>query len=339
LAVKRHLKPSADYKIVPAVRDANGNILPRAEFANMKGLTDYIHSEGLKAGLYSSPGPLTCGCGIGSWGYEVQDADIYAKWGFDFLKYDWCSYGYIRNDNNLPVQQHIDTFKLMSDALKKQNRDIVFNFCQYGIADVWKWGHKAGGHSWRVDSDLGCRIENHAIYCNLLGIASGMAAIADYQKPGRWNDPDYIMIGDRWHLSPSEKYSYMTFWTIWASPLFYSADIANLDDFTLNILCNPEIIAVNQDILGLQGKRIIMEDDYQVWVKPLGDKSLAVALFNTGESDIRIKLTWSELGLKGKQKIRDLWRQNDIGVLDTAFEMKVSRHSAEMVRFISSGRD
>jgi alpha-galactosidase len=334
-------------------RDEQGNILTNKYFPDMKGLTGYIHSKGLKAGIYSSPGPLTCGGFAASYGYEEKDASQYAEWGFDFLKYDWCSYGHIAaggsaNDKNMKTWGHqvpsLEAcqfpYKLMGDLLKKQNRDIVYNLCQYGMADVWKWGGEVGGNSWRTAGDLGYYLDK------VFAVALKNAEHREFSKPGEWNDPDYIQIG--WigsakaqaepaptKMNPAMQYSYMSLWSLMASPLFYSGDMSKLDEFTLNILCNNEVIDVNQDPLGESGLVIERPDSCFLMIKNLYDGSKAVGLFNRSIAPKEVTADWAELKIEGKQLVRDIWRQKNIGSFKSKFSAMVPPHGVVMVKISS----
>ncbi|MBL8234212.1 MAG: putative Ig domain-containing protein, partial [Bryobacterales bacterium] len=271
-------------------RDAAGNILTNADFPDMAGLTAYIHSKGLKTGIYTSPGPLTCGRYTGSWQHEEQDARTFAEWGFDLLKYDLCSYRRTPGANTL--EEHKAPYAKMGAILQRMPRDIVLNLCQYGLMEVWKWGGEVGGQSWRTTGDLG--LEKDTELPGFYSIAFKNAPKWEYAGPGRWNDPDYILIGvvgdahqwqsgkdpERVKLTASEQYSYMSLWSLMASPLFYSGDMARLDDFTVNVLTNHEVIDVNQDVLGKQARIVRKTAEELVLAKPLEDGSLAVGLFN-----------------------------------------------------------
>lgn len=327
-----------DPKRVGPLRDKDGDILPNVHFPDMKGLTAYIHAKGLKAGIYTSPGPLDCAGFAGSYGHEAQDAKQFAAWGFDFLKYDWCSYGRIAGKKpDLAAMQK--PYRLMGDLLKRQERDMVFNLCQYGMGDVWKWGAEVGGNSWRTGGDLG--FELHRIF----DIAVKNCALRDYNRPGGWNDPDYIQIGwigsqrgpsfERPHpseLSPEEQRSFMSLWCLMASPLFYSGDMTKLDELTLSILCNTEIIGVDQDPLGQCARVVGKPGETFVLVKELDDGSRAVGLCNRGETAKPLSVKWGDLGLTGQQSVRDLWRQEDLGVFAEDFETTVPRHGVEVIR-------
>lgn len=317
---------SNDPEIGGAPRDADGNILPNKRFPDMKALTDYIHSKGLKAGIYTSPGPLTCARYEGSYGHEAQDAKRFADWGFDFLKYDLCTYQSVMKGNTL--EEHKKPYILMGYLLKRQNRDIVFNLCQYGRANVWEWGEEVGGNCWRIAGDIGA---NPAAYT--VGFKAN--GLEKWAGPGHWNDPDYINIG--WLgsptlLTPNEQYTYVTLWSLLAAPLFFSGDITRLDDFTLSLLTNDEVIEVNQDPLGKQAHRVAQRGDTEVWAKDMEDGSKAVGLFNRGEAPTTVTVRWSDIGVTGRQRVRDLWRQRDLGEFSNSYGMRVPRHGAAMIR-------
>jgi alpha-galactosidase len=304
-------------------------------------MTDYIHSKGLKAGLYTSPGPMTCAGFVGTYQHEQQDAETFAEWGFDFLKYDWCSYGRIAKDRSLPELQK--PYIKMGNILKNLDRDIVLNLCQYGMGEVWKWGGQVGGNCWRTTGDLGLARSTNLPGFYRIGLSN--ARHFEYAKPGEWNDPDYILIGyvGNAHkindppiptkLTPNEQYSYMSMWCLMAAPLFYSGDMARLDEFTLNILCNAEVIEVDQDPLGRQAKPIVRTDRVFILAKPMEDGSLAVGLFNLDWVPVQISVSFSQLDIEGPRRLRDLWRHKDIGVFEEKFEAEVPRHGVVLLRF------
>ena len=321
-------------------RDAKGAMLPNAKFPDITGMVDYIHSKGLRAGLYTGPGPWTCAGYVASYEHEAIDARKFAEWGFDFLKYDWCSYSQVAGGNSLEHLQR--PYKKMGDILKEQPRDIVHNLCQYGMGDVWTWGAEVGGHCWRTTGDLG--LERGALLPGFYSIGLSNARHYEYAGPGRWNDPDYILIG--WvgnahsqtepgqptKLTPNEQYSYMSLWCLMAAPLFFSGDMAKLDDFTLNVLCNAEVIDVDQDALGRQGKPLMQDDETLILSKPMEDGSLAVGLFNLAETPREITADWLLLGVRGPQRARDLWRQKDLGQFADRFTTTVPRHGVTLIR-------
>ncbi|MGB2808483.1 MAG: NPCBM/NEW2 domain-containing protein [Sedimentisphaerales bacterium] len=335
------IKPgSDDPQLTGPNRHPDGTINTNARFPDMKAMTDYIHSKGLKAGLYTSPGQLTCAGFVGTYEHEQQDADTFAKWGFDFLKYDWCSYGRIAKDRSLVELQK--PYIKMGGILKNLDRDIVLNLCQYGMGEVWKWGGQVGGHCWRTTGDLG--LERGTNLPGFYHIGLSNARHFEYAKPGEWNDPDYILIGyvgnahnideppKQTKLTPNEQYSYMSMWCLMAAPLFYSGDMARLDEFTLNVLCNAEVIEVDQDALGRQAKPIVRTDQMFILAKPMEDGSLAVGLFNLDEVAGPISVSWPQLDIEGPRRVRDLWRQKDIGVYEDKFESAVPRHGVVLVR-------
>ena len=322
-------------------RDPQGNIVPNRHFPDMKAMTDYIHAKGLKAGIYTSPGPRTCAGFAGTYQHEAQDAKQFADWGFDFLKYDWCSYGDIAKKDQSPEREKLQKpYRLMGDLLKQQKRDIVFNLCQYGMGNVWEWGAEVGGHCWRTAGDLGFELDR------IFPVALKNAEHRAWSKPGAWNDPDYIQIGLIGNargmgepipcpLTPNEQYSFMSLWCLMASPLFYSGDMGRLDEFTVNVLCNSEVIDVDQDPLGQCAQVVPLSEETFVMVKALEDGSKAVGLFNRGEMPTPVSAKWSDLGVNGPQRVRDLWRQSDKGTFEGEFKATVPRHGVMLVRLSS----
>lgn len=316
-----------------AGRDAKGNIQSNEKFPDMKALTDYIHAKGLYAGIYSSPGPTTCGGYTGSYLHEQQDADSYAAWGFDYLKYDWCSYGNIAaGDNSLAALEK--PYKVMRTALDGANRDIVFSFCQYGMGDVWTWGGAVGGNLWRTTGDITDRWDTmHDRF-------ESQAGHTAYAGPGRWNDPDMLVVGSvGWgnpqpsHLKPNEQITHITMWCLLASPLLIGCDMTRLDPFTLALLTNDEALAVDQDLLGQSATRIRAYDNgLEVWARPLSDGTRAVGLINCSTDAATIDVRWSDLGLKGAQPARDLWLHRDLGVLDGGYSVEVPAHGAVLLK-------
>jgi alpha-galactosidase len=321
---------------VGPLRDRQGNMIPNRHFPDMPGLSAYIHSKGLKAGIYSSPGMFTCGNFSGSYQHEEQDARRFAAWGFDFLKYDWCSYGQIAGkDSSLEAFQK--PYRKMGNIIKTLDRDMVFNLCQYGMGEVWKWGAEVGGNSWRTAGDLGFELDR------FFEVALRNSEFRQYSKPGEWNDPDYIQIGwignashmgvpELTPMSDAMQYSYMSLWCLMAAPLIYSGDMTRLDEFTLNVLCNPEIIEIDQDPLGESGMVIRQSDNRYLMIKNLADGTKAVGLFNRGNSTVEVQADWGELQISGKHSVRDLWRQKDLGVYNGKFSTQVPAHGVVMVR-------
>lgn len=319
-------------------RTEDGTILTNKRFPDMQELTDYIHSKGLKAGIYISPGPQTCQGYEGSYGHEIGDARTFSDWGFDFLKYDWCSYGKVAGGNSLETLKK--PYQKMWNILGSLDRDIVLNLCQYGMGNVWEWGGEVG-NCWRTTGDLGLERDRELPGFYYIGMSN--AEHWPYAKPGEWNDPDYILIG--WvgdahnqslgtptDLTPYEQYAYMSMWSLMAAPLIFSGDMAKLDAFTLNVLCNHEVIEVNQDPSGKQARIIRNTNTEFILAKELEDGSLSVGLFNLKASDSKISVDWSTLEITGKRRVRDLWQQKDIGIFDSAFDAKVPPHGVAMVR-------
>jgi len=325
-----------DPERVGALRDDNGNIVPNKHFPDMKLLTSFIHTKGLKAGIYTSPGTLTCGGFAGAWQHEEQDAKQFADWGFDFLKYDWCSYEKIAGTDK-SVEALQKPYRQMGTILKSLDRDIVFNLCQYGMGEVWKWGGEVGGHCWRTSGDLGFELDK------IFDVALKNSEHRLNSKPGEWNDPDYIQIG--WIGNASKmgvpqltsmpdamQYAYLSLWSLMAAPLIYSGDMSKLDSFTLNVLCNPEVIEVDQDPLGECGAVIKKTDANFLMVKDLADGSKAVGFFNRGKEEVEISADWKELQLAGIQTIRDLWHEKELGLYVDSLTFSVPPQGVVLVK-------
>ncbi len=321
-------------------RTPQGNIRPNANFPDMSALTSYIHGKGLKAGIYTSPGPLTCARYEGSYQHEAADARQFSAWGFDFLKYDWCSYDKIARDKSLEEAQK--PYRQMGDLVRNLDRDVVFNLCQYGRNDVWKWGGDAGGQCWRTTGDLG--LEKDAELPGFYSIGFKNAEHFEFAGPGRWNDPDYILIGyvgdarrndapsQLTKLTASEQYSYMSMWALMASPLIYSGDMAHLDPFTLNVLCNAEVIDLDQDPLGKQARIVRKTPDEFILARQLEDGSLAVGIFNLAKQPRKIEASWADLQVEGAQQVRDLWRQKQLGAASGRYAETIAPHGVALLR-------
>jgi len=295
-------------------RTETGEIRTNEKFPNIKRLADYIHSRGLKFGIYSSPGPLTCGKYTASYKHELQDIRLFAKWGVDYLKYDLCSYRKLIPDYSR--QNVIKPYKLAGEIMKQvTERDIVYSICEYGLADVWKWGEEVGGNLWRTTGDIWDDWERMKM------IGFEQTQTTTYAKPGHWNDPDMLVVG--WvgwgpHLHPSkltpdEQYTHITQWALLAAPLLIGCDLERLDDFTLNLLTNDEVIEIDQDPLGMQAEQRIVDGDIQIWMRQLAGGNYAAGIFNLGSENGNYKLDFAKLGFNGKVKIRDVWRHEDLG--------------------------
>ncbi|MGA2542692.1 MAG: putative Ig domain-containing protein [Verrucomicrobiota bacterium] len=330
-------------------RDESGKIVPNLRFPDMKGLTDYIHSLGLKAGLYSGPGPTTCGGCIASYQHEEQDAQSYADWGFDYLKYDWCSYSQVApvstnstnttrrrgaNDFDLPTLKK--PYQVMRAALDKVPRDIMFSLCQYGWGKVWEWGADPSirGNSWRTTGDI------TDTWRSLSSIGFSQFGHEKFAGPGHFNDPDMMIVGKvGWgpqlhptRLTPNEQYIHVSLWALLTGPLLIGCDMTAMDDFTLSLLSNDEVLAVSQDPLGRQAGRVVKNGNLEIWAKPMSDGSKAVGLFNRNDTDTNIVAKWSDLGLSGKRMVRDLWRQQDLGMFAGQFQTLVPHHGVVLVK-------
>ena len=334
---------SMDSSLTGDPYDREGFINSNRRFPDMVALTGYIHSLGLKAGIYTSPGPLTCGGYTGAYKHEEKTVARFVDWGFDFLKYDWCSYEkVVANDSISELQK---PYLVISEILKKQNRDIILNLCQYGMGDVWKWGKSVGGNSWRTAGDLGGSFEEigTALFRDGFDVYTNNE-LYKYGGPGGWNDPDYLLIGllSNWKgstvptpLTPNEQYTQVSLWSLQAAPLILSGDITLLDEFTLSLLTNDEIIEVDQDPLGKPGWCVSKNNGLEVWKKPLEDGSIAVGLFNRENNKAKMTAYWTDLGINGLQKVRDLWRQKDLGRYGERFSAAVNPHGVVMIRMWS----
>lgn len=313
-------------------RTEDGKLLTNEKFPDMKALADYVHSKGLKIGIYSSPGPLTCGKYLGSYQYEMNDAKIWEEWGIDYLKYDWCSYSEIAKDQSL--EELKKPYVLMYQMLENLNRDIVYSLCQYGMGDVWEWGESVGGNLWRTTGDIVDTWES----MSFIGFSQNNNA--PYAKPGCWNDPDMLVVGNvGWgpdlhptRLTVNEQYTHISLWCLLSAPLLLGNDLSKLDDFTLSLLTNDEVIEIDQDPLGKQAIPLIKEDSAQVWVKELEDGTKAAGLFNLSKKYSKIAISWDKLGMGGSHSVRDLWRQKDLGEFDSRYEATVPPHGVVLVR-------
>jgi alpha-galactosidase len=321
---------SSDPTLQGDPRDKGRFIIPNKRFPDMKELSSYIHGKGLKMGIYSSPGPLTCGGCTASFGFEEKDAQKYGEWGVDYLKYDWCSY----RGNTSSLTDLMKPYTVMRDALNKVNRDIVFSLCQYGMGNVWEWGHKVGGNCWRTTGDIEDTWES------MSGIGFNQTGHEKYAKPGNWNDPDMLVVGMvGWgpnlhptRLLANEQYTHISLWCLLSAPLLIGCDMTQLDDFTLGLLTNDEVIEVNQDPLGKQAARISKSGDFEIWAKELEDGSKAVGLFNRGDKKAEITADLKQLGFTGKSTVRDLWRQKDLGKYKAQFKTMVASHGVVLVK-------
>jgi alpha-galactosidase len=316
-------------------RDAAGEPLTNNKFPKMRALCDYVHSLGLKVGIYSSPGPRTCGEFVGSYRHEDQDAAAYARWGMDYLKYDYCSYSEIaaRQSGVDALERLKIPYRVMSEALERSGRDIVFSFCQYGMGDVWKWGEEAGGNCWRTTGDI---TDSWGSIENIIESQNGHEK---YAGPGHWNDPDTLVVGRvGWgyprptHLKPNEQILQVSMWCMLAAPVLVSCDLRRLDPFTLALLTNDEALDIDQDPLGKPAGLRKKEGFGEVWSRPLFDGTTAVGLVNRGPDTQTVKADWKAIGVSGRQPVRDLWLHKSVGVHGGSYSVAVPPHGCVLVK-------
>ena len=315
-------------------RDDQGNIVADAQRfpSGIKGLADYVHSKGLKFGIYSDAGAKTCAGRPGSQGHEFQDALQYAKWGVDYLKYDWCSTG-TRNAQ--------EAYETMNRALLATGRPIVFSMCEWGTAKPWLWA-KGVGNLWRTTGDITDKWSSKRKWDDGTCCENGMLEIVDQQVglesfagPGHWNDPDMMEVGNGGMTTPEYR-AHFSLWAMLAAPLISGNDVRSMSLETKEILENKEVIAVDQDPLGSEGRRISKQGDLEVWARPLLDGGRAVILFNRGASDATISVTWEQLAYPGhlSAQVRDLWEHRDLGSFKGSYQSKVGSHSVVMVKVL-----
>ena len=312
-------------------RDASGVLHTNSKFPDMKALADYVHSKGLKLGIYSGPGPKTCAKYEGSYGHEEQDAKMYAAWGIDYLKYDLCSFTQLMKQQT--GDEHSEkAYEMMKAAYVKMNkallatgRPIVYSLCQYGWDDVWEWGPQVGGNLWRTTGD----ISDH--YNRMEQIGFSQAGLAKYAGPGHWNDPDMLEVGNG-GMTDDEYRQHMTLWVILAAPLLAGNDLSKMSPQTLAILTNKDVVAVDQDKLGQQGDRVWAEGPKEIWAKPLSGGAKAVALFNRAPEPKSITLKLDVLGFSPKAKMHDLWTGKDVTATDGSYTVLIPKHGAVLLR-------
>lgn len=323
-------------------RDSNGTVqLVPKKFKDMKALADFVHAKGLRFGIYTSPGPKTCTGYEGSYGHELEDAQTFAAWGVDYLKYDWCSYEQIAKDHSLDELQA--PYKLMRDALDRVGRDMVYSLCQYGMGDVWKWGAEVGGNLWRTTGDIGY-LGEESNWRNVAAIGFSHNGREAFVGPGNWNDPDMLMISGKddggeatlMRLTPNEQVAHVSLWALLAAPLILSCDLSKLDAYTLAVLTNDEVIDVNQDTLAKAAARCTQAGLAEVWAKPLSGGAVAVGLFNGGPAPRNVAVEWRDVGLDGTCDVRDLWLRKDLGAFDKAFTTKIPPHGVVLIK-VSKG--
>jgi alpha-galactosidase len=299
-------------------RDAQGNIQSNKKFPDMKALAAYVHSKGLKLGIYSSPGPNTCAGYEGTMGHEEQDARTWAAWGIDYLKYDWCG------ARNLYTNEEMQAvYQKMGDALRATGRPIVFSLCQYGNNDVWKWGADVGGNLWRTTGDIRDQ------WVSMTNIGFKQNELAEYARPGHWNDPDMLEIGNG-GMTDTEYQTHMSLWSMLAAPLLAGNDLRDMTPAVKAILLNREVIAVDQDKEGRQGHRAWSSGEQEIWVRDLAGGAIAVALFNRGGDAAKIAAKWSDLQMKTPSRGRDVWTHTDVTFPGPELSATVPSHGVVM---------
>ena len=314
-------------------RDANANIVvdPQRFPHGMKAVGDYIHSLGLKFGVYSDAGSKTCAGRPGGLGHEYQDAVQYAAWGVDYLKYDWCS--------TATTQDAKASYANIRAALDAAGRPIVLSICEWGKAKPWLWGQEVGGNLWRTTDDINDRWGEkekwpHGGCCSygVMAILDEQVGLQSYAGPGHWNDPDMLEVGNG-KMSDTEYRSHFSLWAILAAPLIAGNDLRDMRPAIHDILTNKEVIAVDQDALGREGERVAKDGDLEVWSKQMKDGSRAVVLLNRSDSEKEITATWEALGYPAKlsASVRDLWQHKDLGKLTAQFSARVVSHGVAMV--------
>jgi alpha-galactosidase len=294
----------------------------------MKALAGFVHSKGLKLGIYSSPGSKTCAGFEGSYGHEVQDAQTYAAWGIDYLKYDLCGLRTIMKPAPTPEAAHqimVDAYVKMRDALRSTGRPIVYSLCQYGNDAVWEWGTSVGGNLWRTTGDITDK------YDRMAEIGFGQAGLARYAGPGHWNDPDMLEVGNG-NMNEDEYRTHMSLWAILAAPLLAGNDLSTMTPETIALLTNRDVIAVDQDAAGKQGDRTSAEGPIEVWARPLADGSKAVGIFNRHQLPLTAHVDFRAMGYAHAVKAKDLWAGKDLGEIGAEYSVEVPGHGVVFLR-------
>jgi alpha-galactosidase len=313
-------------------RDASGNIVadPQRFPHGVKAVGDYIHSLGLKFGVYSDAGSKTCAGRPGGLGHEYQDALQYAAWGVDYLKYDWC---------NTTTQDAKASYANIRAALDASGRAIVLSICEWGTAKPWLWGKEVGGNLWRSTGDIKDRWggpekwpDGSCCSNGVLGILDQQVGLQSYAGPGHWNDPDMLEVGNG-GMTDIEYRAHFSLWAILAAPLIAGNDLRDMRSEIHDILTNKEVIAVDQDAMGREGERVLKNGDLEVWSKQLQDGSRAVLLLNRGSAEQEISVRWKDLGYPGhlSASVRDLWQHKDLGKFTEKFSAPVPSHGVVMV--------
>jgi len=314
-------------------RDADGVLHSNEKFPDMKALADYVHSKGLKIGIYSGPGPKTCAGYEGSLGHEEQDAKLYASWGIDYLKYDLCSFHeavmekQAPNDKAAQMRLMFAAYDKMAKALKATGRPIVLSLCQYGWDAPWEWAPALGGNLWRTTGDI------NPHWDRIYAILSQQEGLEKYAGPGHWNDPDMLEVGNG-KLSLAENRAHFSMWAMLASPLLAGNDLPNMKPEIKAILTNRDVIAIDQDALGEQGARVYSDGEVEVWTRHLSGGAMAVAVLAAGDSRYSthpFHLDLSKLGLHGAQQGKDLWSGKTV-TLTQNMPVEIESHDVWLVR-------
>lgn len=311
-------------------RDSAGNIItdPVKFPAGIKALADYIHSRGLKFGIYTCAGTKTCAGRPASLGYEFQDARQYAAWGVDYLKEDWC--------NTLKGQNAESSYTLMRDALHRAGRPIVFSLCEWGSNKPWLWA-KDVGHLWRTTGDISdvwstkAAADGKPRSGSVVGNLDLEDGLEQYAGPGHWNDPDMLEVGNG-GLTLDEERAHFSLWCMLAAPLLAGNDLRNMTAATTAILTNRNAIAIDQDPLGRQGYRISLKEDLEVFVRPLQGGDTAVCLLNRGDQEKQLDFAWKDYGIKGEHSIKDCWKDQQQGTTLANYRGTIGRHQVILLR-------
>ncbi len=321
-------------------RDNRNNIIadPVKFPSGIKALADYMHQRGIKLGIYSDAAQLTCAGYTASLGFEAQDAKTFAGWGIDYLKYDYC---HAPDDVNIARER----YKRIADALRNSGRDITLGVCEWGGRKPWLWAAQAGGQLWRTTDDVRDkwqRLSTETWGAGILNILDINAELDQYAGPGHWNDPDMLIVGLYGAKGPSgdgggtgcsdtEYQSQFSLWAMMAAPLYATNDLRSMNEATKRILTNKEIITLDQDPLGKQAKRIVNDAVWNIFIKPLADGGIALAILNRNDLPQSIKLNFAELGLDGKYEVRDLWLHEDLGKMKK-WKGQIASHETKVFR-------
>ena len=299
-------------------RGADGILRPNGKFPVMPALAAYLHERGLKLGLYTSPGAKSCAGFAGSYGHEAADARTFAAWGVDYLKYDWCSAGLVYDDEEMPA-----VYLKMAEAIRATGRPMVFSICQYGRADVWTWGADVGGNLWRTSGDIADRWD----VMSAIGFAQD--ELAPFAGPGRWNDPDMLEVGNG-RMTAAEYRAHVSLWAMLAAPLLAGHDVRHSTPETIALLGNRAVIAIDQDRLGRQGRRVERRGPVEIWTRRLADDRTAVALFNRGDAAARIEARPATLGITARVEAVDVWQERPLGVIEASLAADVEPHGVAL---------